>query len=97
MRALRWLRSRLGIRAEEDRDVVAEIEEREQLVAEKIAEKMDTDARRKLSRANGDPKAQARAEDEMRKAHRVRTREEDWLQVVDTEQVGRMYGLWRRT
>lgn len=96
MRALRWLRSMLGFRAEEDCDVIAEIEEREQLVAEKIAEKMETDATRKLSRANGDPKVKVQAEQEMRKAERVRTREEDWLQVVDTEQVGRMYGLWRR-
>lgn len=85
-----------GLRAEEGRDVVAEIEEREELVARKIAEKMETDARRKLSRANGDPKAKAQAEQEMHKAERVRTREEDWLQVVDTEQLGRMYALWRR-
>lgn len=96
MRVLRRLRSMLGLRAEEDRDVIAEIEQRERIVAEKIAEKLETDAKRKLSRANGDPKAKAQAEQEMRKAERVRTREEDWLRVLDQGQVKRMYGLWRR-
>lgn len=86
----------LRLHVEEDRDVVAEIEQRERLVAGKIAEKMETDARKKLSRASGDPETQARAEEEMRQAQRVRTREEDWLQVVDQEQVKRMYGVWRR-
>lgn len=89
-----WLRRRL---AGEERDVASEVEEREGMVADKIAEKMEADARRKLILFRGNPHVTEKAREEMELAGKVRRGEEDWFPAVDRGQGRRMYGLWRRS
>lgn len=89
-----WLRRRLF---REERDVKSEVVERDELVAEKIAEKLQVDARRKLVLFRGNLLVTEKAREEMELASRVKRGEEDWLEAVDRGQGRRMYGLWRRT
>ncbi len=94
---MREIRRLLGLHVDGDCDVAAEIREREHIVAEKIAEKMEVDARRKLVLFRGNPYVTKKAEEELEQAGRVKRGEEDWLEAIDRGQGRRMYGLWRRT
>lgn len=88
----KWL---LGF-AGPERDVVRnKVEEREGMVAQKVADKIEHDAETRLQSAEGLPQV-VRAREEIKRAWRIRRGEEDWLEDAEGQALDEMYDLWRR-